>query len=110
MTLRNATVALLLAGALAVPAFAQEDKAKIDRGIKVFADKRCSMCHSIAGKGNKTAPLDGVGDRLTPEQIRTYIVSPKKVKADSKMKAYPDLPAEDLDALVAYLSSLTAKK
>jgi hypothetical protein len=28
------------------------------------------------------------------------------MKADTKMKAYPSLPANDLDALVAYIASL----
>jgi cytochrome c2 len=46
---------------------------------------------------------------MKPEEIKKYITSPKDVKADSKMKAYPSIPAEDLDALVAYISSLKKK-
>ena len=53
---------------------------------------------------------DGVGSKLTPDQIKKWIVSPKEMKADSKMKAYPSLAAGDLDALVAYLSSLKKKE
>ncbi len=80
--------------------------AKDEKGKGVFAAQKCSMCHSIEGKGNKKTPLDGVGNRLKPEEIRKWIVSPKEMKADSKMKAYPSLPAEELDALVAYLLTL----
>ena len=51
-------------------------------------------------------PLDGVGSKLSAADIKKWIVSPKEMKADTKMKAYPSLTAEDLDAMVAYLASL----
>ena len=100
-------VSLMLTG----PAAAQ-DKAQIERGMKVYADQKCSICHAIAGKGNAKGALDSVGGQLKAEEIREWLVSPvemaKKTKADRKpvMKAYTNLPKEDLDALVAYLSSL----
>jgi mono/diheme cytochrome c family protein len=95
--------------ALAGVARAQDDAKKVDKGKEVFAAQHCSMCHSIAGKGNPKTPLDDVGDKLKPEEIKKYITAPKEVKADSKMKAYPNLPAEDLDGLVSYLSTLKKK-
>lgn len=80
-----------------------------DPGAKVYAAQRCSMCHSIEGKGNKKTPLDGVGDRLKPEEIRKWIVSPREMKPGTMMKAYPNLPPEDLEALVGYLAGLKKK-
>jgi cytochrome c2 len=80
-----------------------------DQGVKVYAAQRCSMCHSIEGKGNKKNTLDGVGDRLGREEIRKYIVSPREMKADTKMKAYASLPQKDLEALVDYLAGLRKK-
>ena len=59
-------------------------------------------CHSIAGKGNPKNPLDDVGGKMTADEMKKYV-------ADSKMKAFPNLPAEDLDALVAYLGTLIKK-
>src|SRR6266478_6463958 len=88
---------------------AKADAAAIDRGKQVYAAQHCSMCHSIAGKGNPKTPLDDVGSKMTAEELKKYIVNPKSVKADSKMKAYSSLSAEDLDALVAYLGTLTKK-
>jgi cytochrome c2 len=88
------------------PASAQDEHAK---GKEVFAAQKCSMCHAIEGKGNKNSPLDGVGSKLSSDQIKKWIVSPKEMKADSKMKAYLSLAGADLDALVAYLSSLKKK-
>lgn len=92
-----------------------QDKAQIERGMKVYADQKCSACHSIAGKGNQKGALDNVGSRLTADEIRAWIVNPaemtKKSKAERKppMRAYPNLAKEDLDAVVAYMASLKKK-
>ena len=101
-------VGLGLASARAEEA-ARPDAGKVEKGQKVYADKHCSMCHSIAGKGNPKTPLDGVGSKLSADDLKKYIINPKSVKADSKMKSYSDIAAEDLDALVAYLQTLTKK-
>jgi hypothetical protein len=59
--------------------------------------------------------LDDVGSRLTAEEIRMWLVDPaemtKKTNAARKpaMRAYPKLAKEDLDGLVAYMSSLKKK-
>ena len=84
----------------------QPDAAK---GEKVYGEKHCSMCHSIAGKGNPKTTLDGIGSKMSADEMKKYITAPKSVKADSKMKAYADMPAAELDALVAYLQTLTKK-
>jgi mono/diheme cytochrome c family protein len=89
-----------------------QDAKQIERGMKVYTEQKCSLCHSIAGKGNTKGPLDGVGSKLSEEDIRQWMVNPadmtKKTKAERKpfMKAYPNLPKEDLDAIVAYMLSL----
>jgi mono/diheme cytochrome c family protein len=94
---------------LAAPAFAQD---KVQQGIKVYADRKCSVCHSIAGKGNAKGPMDEVGSKLTADELRAWIVTPKemtvKMKAERKpaMLTYPDLAKPDLDALVAYMQTL----
>lgn len=103
------TCALVL-GIVARPASAQ------DKGAKVYADQKCSVCHSIAGKGNAKGPLDDVGSKLTSAEIHEWIVDPAamttKAKATRKpaMPAkYATLPKDDVDALVTYLSSLKKK-
>ena len=85
-----------------------QDKAK---GAQVYADQKCSVCHAIAGKGNAKGALDAIGSKRSAEEIRQWLVDAKamtaKTKADRKpeMKAY-SLPKDELDALVAYLTSL----
>jgi len=104
LTLMTLAAAVVLS---ANPAYAQAD------GAKVYAAQKCSMCHSIAGVGNKKLPLDGVGTKLTADQIREWIVAPveaaKKANSTAKpaMRAYPKLEKADLDALVGYMKSLT---
>ena len=109
-------VVLMLVVVLGLPAVAAaQDKASIERGVKVYAEQKCGVCHSIDGKGNAKGPLDSVGVRLSAEEIREWMVNPaemtKKTKAERKppMRAYPNLPKEDLDAIVAYMLSLKKK-
>jgi mono/diheme cytochrome c family protein len=104
------TIAVLtIALALALPAVAQD--AKVAQGEKLFVDQKCTLCHSVADKGNKKGPLDGVAAKLKADEIREWIVDAKgmtaKTKAERKplMKAYT-LPKDDVDALVAYLATL----
>jgi mono/diheme cytochrome c family protein len=107
---------LVMVGVLGLPAIAvAQDKALIERGMKVYAEQKCSVCHSIDGKGNAKGPLDSVGLKLSADEIREWMVHPaemtKKTKAERKppMRAYPKLAKEDLDAVVAYMLSLKKK-
>jgi mono/diheme cytochrome c family protein len=101
-------VAVLMLG---VPRAAHAQDAK--KGEAVYTAQKCSACHSIAGKGAKANPLDGVGGKLSAADIREWIVDPvamaKKIKSDKKPpmpNRYAKLPAGDIDALVAYMQSL----
>lgn len=82
-----------------------------DKGAAVFAAQRCSLCHSLDGQGNAKGPLDGVGAKLSAEDIRKWIVTPVEMAVAAKatrkpaMRAFPNLPKDDLDALVAFLAA-----
>ena len=81
------------------------------KGEQVYAAQKCATCHLLDGKGMAKGPLDGVGSKLSADEIREWIVNPaemtKKTNATRKppMRAYPKLPKEDLDALVAFLAA-----
>jgi mono/diheme cytochrome c family protein len=103
--------AMLLSVGLAVPATAQDSKAA---GEKLYIDQKCSLCHSIAGKGNVKGPLDGVGGKLSAEEIRAWITDAKAMTAKTKAARKPEMKAytlskEEVDALVAYLSAMKKK-
>ena len=112
--MRIALLILIVLGLTAGSAAAQ-DKAQIEKGVKVYADTKCAMCHSIDGKGNAKGPLDGVGSKLTADEVRQWMINPaemtKKTNALRKpaMPAYPKLSKDDLDAVVAYMMSLKKK-
>jgi mono/diheme cytochrome c family protein len=102
---------ILLSIAFAAPVLAQDAKAS---GEKVFTEQKCSICHSLAGKGNTKGPLDDVGSRLSSDDIRAWITDAKAMTVKTKsprkpeMKAY-SLPKDEVDALVAYLSAMKKK-
>ena len=103
---------LVVSGIFVCAATASAQQGDVARGEKVYTAQKCQMCHSIAGKGNKNGPLDGVGSKLSAAEIREWIVDAPAMTAKTKatrkplMKAYPNLPKEDIDALVAYMTSL----
>jgi mono/diheme cytochrome c family protein len=114
MPYRAATLAVLgLAVVVATPsaAFAQ---APVERGMKIFADSKCSLCHSVAGKGNAKGALDDVG-QLPAAEIREWLTDPEAMRKKSgserkpAMKSFATLPKDDLDALIAYLQTLKKK-
>lgn len=108
--MRAIIVAVTLVLVAAATAAAQDPKV-IASGAEVYKAQKCALCHSIAGSGNKNGSLDGVGSKLTPADIRAWMVDAPGMAAKSTstrkplMKAYK-LPPADLDALVAYLTSL----
>jgi mono/diheme cytochrome c family protein len=103
-----------LAGLVAVALFiggVGKAAAQAPSGEAVYAAQKCSMCHALDGKGQAKGPLDGVGSKMSADDIRQWIVDPatmtKKANATRKppMRAYPNLPKADLDALVAFLAA-----
>ena len=102
-------VGLTLCVGMAATAAAQD--AKVAHGMKLYADQKCALCHSIGDKGNKKGPLDGVASKLKADEIGEWIADGPGMTAKAKvtrkpvMKAYT-LPKEDVDALVAYLMTL----
>ena len=111
MAVRLATVAGAVASAIVLSAgwASAQDNA---RGIAVYGEQKCALCHSIGGKGNPKGPLDDVGSKLSADDIKAWITNPKEMAEKSKserkppMKAYPNLPPADLSALVGYLQTL----
>ena len=99
----------VLAAIIALPAVLSAQD--VEKGKAVYTANKCQSCHAIEGKGNKKFPLDGVGAKLSTEDITTWITNPSEmeaklaVKPKIKMKAYKLAP-DDLKSLVAYMASL----
>src|SRR5687768_18519831 len=79
--------AALLLG-LAASAAAQDARAQ---GEQVYTAQKCSICHAIGGKGNPKGSLDGVGAKLTPDELRQWIVDAKGMTAKTKAPRKPEM-------------------
>jgi mono/diheme cytochrome c family protein len=107
---REGALLLALAALAAGTANAQDAAA----GAKIFVDQKCSLCHSVAGKGNAKGPLDDVGSKLSAADIRAWLEDAKGMTAKTgatrkpEMKAYA-LDKADVDSLVAYMVTLKKK-
>jgi mono/diheme cytochrome c family protein len=100
--------ALCVCLGVAASVSAQDNVAK---GKQLFTDQKCTLCHSTGGAGNQKGPLDGVASKLSADDLRLWISDSKSMTAKTKatrkppMKQYT-LAKEEIDALVAYLSTL----
>lgn len=97
---------------VAVPALDPD----LERGRSVYVAHDCASCHAIAGRGNPRHPLDGVGTRRTPAELRQFVTATGKAAtalsgAVTRRKAkYREMPEEEMADLIRYLSSLSAAK
>jgi cytochrome c553 len=114
--MRRAFLCLMCLAFFGIAASASaQTSAQVERGMKVFGEQKCSMCHAIAGKGNAKGVLDNVGAQLSAAEIREWLTDPeamrKKHNSERRplMKSYASLSKEDLDGLVAYLQTLKSK-
>lgn len=100
------------------------------RGRNVFIDREqghCVLCHQVDGleaefQGTVGPALTGVGDRLSPAQIRLRIADAQRIWPDTVMPSYyrvhglnqvgeayrgePALTARQIEDLVAWLATL----
>ena len=93
-----------------------QDAKLVEKGKAVYASTpTCKMCHSIDGVGNAKGSLDEVGTKLTPAEIKEWLTDPAAMAAKSHAERKPamrlskPLAPADVDALVAYLSTLKKK-
>jgi len=115
MTKRVMLVGMLAVSLSGATVLAQDAK-KIADGKKIYDSKQCAKCHSIAGKGEKISPLDGVGTKLSEEDIRHWLKAPTEMEAklDHKPKVKMSskkivLTDPEIDAVTAYMLSLKKK-
>jgi mono/diheme cytochrome c family protein len=104
-------MAMTVVVCLGAAATAAAQDPKVVKGQQLYTDQKCSLCHSIAGKGNAKGSLDGVASKLSTDEIRNWITDAKGMTAKTKATRKPEMKAytlakDDVDALVAYLGTL----
>ena len=65
----------------------------------------CFACHA-AGPGHPAASLDGVGSRLSREQLQVALTQPRRLHPGAKMPSYAYLPEAERQELLNFLASL----
>jgi mono/diheme cytochrome c family protein len=82
------------------------------RGFELFREQ-CIRCHAINQEGGKVGPDLNVPQSIVEyrpeEQIRAYIKNPRQFRYGN-MPDNPHLDADDLDALIAYLTTMSRQK
>ena len=74
---------------LALPLAAAAQNAKTELGAALFTSQKCTMCHSVAGKGNPKGALDGVGSKRKAEEIRQWLLDPEAMRDTDKATRTP---------------------
>lgn len=96
-------MALALVSLAGTPLAASGDKVK---GLKIYQDAKCSVCHKIGTTGGKMGPdITKVGATRTEDWLEKYLANPKAENPKNKMPAVKAKGA-DLEHLIAYLLSL----
>ncbi|MBN1140923.1 MAG: cytochrome c [Deltaproteobacteria bacterium] len=102
------TLTLLLATFLAAVTVLAADRFPATR--KLIRSQGCLACHRLEGKGGDgAAPLDEVGARLTPQQLREILEKGKNSPTEPYMPSFSHLLEQDLEHLVAFLAGLKPK-
>jgi mono/diheme cytochrome c family protein len=92
------------------------DPDPVAAGRRVYEQRKCAACHMIAGRGNIRFPLDHVATRLTETDLRRWLTdtagmeraqpTQPAIRMSEWLKSNRRISDADVDALVAYLSSL----
>lgn len=80
-------------------------------GARLFREQGCTSCHALGGAGNPRQALDGVGARLSREELRAWTtgtgiaaekLSPMVVR---RKQRYQEMADAELSALLDYLAA-----
>jgi cbb3-type cytochrome oxidase cytochrome c subunit len=76
-----------------------------DAGQDLARRLGCFACHRKS-PGHLAPSLDGIGSRLTREQLQVVLVQPRRLYPGAKMPSYAYLPEGERQALLDFLERL----
>lgn len=107
---RNLQPPLPAAPPAVAPVAAGPNEMRLAVGRRAYERQNCASCHSIAGRGNPSNPLDGVGTRLDRAAIHDFATGTGNARealgANLARRKAAALDDPDLYALVDYLAHL----
>lgn len=69
-------------------------------------NQMCIACHALEGQGGNVGPaLDGIGDRMTQDDLEVWLENPAKIRPGTTMPQLP-LNESQIRELSAFLSTL----
>lgn len=78
----------------------------IEHGRMLFTEKKCSVCHTIAGSGGTKGPdLTHIARRIRPDYLPEWIRNPRNFEPTTEMPSFEGSDQE-LQAVVQYLLTL----
>lgn len=78
----------------------------VAKGKGIYEAQSCNACHGDAGIGTAAAPkLTGINQRFSKDQLAAVLKSPTPKMIAGGMSPL-SLPADQMDALVAYVEAL----
>lgn len=81
-------------------------------GRALYQSQQCGGCHLVAGQGGEEGPdLTAVGLRHSAGWLHSFLESPSRFHAQSRMPAYgpPALSHQEIEELAQYLASLRGR-
>ena len=95
--------ALLVVGAFAVTAYAQDP---VEQGRRYFMDTGCYGCHTVGKMGTPIGPdLSKVGTKYSHAYIESWLRDPSTQRPSAHMPRL-ELSEQQVKSLAAFLSSL----
>lgn len=91
---------------LAAPACAQSGDGLVARGEQLFMAEGCHGCHTVGRVGTPIGPdLSHIGGKFSESFLMKWLSDPSEQRPTAHMPKI-ELPAAEVKALGAYLSSL----
>lgn len=97
----------------AIPAPQMESQQAHDKksitGRSLFETQHCGTCHSFAGVGNPRLPLDGIGQKMSDQEMQNWITGSGAATNTlsafiiKRKQGYKEMPEEQMRLLIAYL-------
>jgi len=73
---------------------------------QIVKEKNCITCHTIGSSGGTVGPnLNQIGNRRSPEWLRTWLKDPNQVKPGTKMPNF-DFSDADIETIIGYFTKM----
>ncbi len=101
-------VTLMLLGFILVIGVSSAEEGDVQSGQRIYAEKMCNLCHTLAGESGPMAelggPLDQIGATRDAAWIRLYLKDPTAALPGAQMPP-AELTDQEIADLIAFLLS-----